>query len=52
MRLIREEFGKHKDRLNKRDVTSIEYLLRTGKARLKALSQPDVHNVTITHHNR
>jgi hypothetical protein len=49
VRLCREEFGKHKDRLTKRDVTSIEYLLRTGKARLKALGQPDVHNVTIMH---
>lgn len=41
---IHEEFNKYKN-LQRKDFTTIEYLLRTGKRRLQMFSQPDVKDI-------
>ncbi|KAG0263604.1 hypothetical protein BG011_008548 [Mortierella polycephala] len=43
---IRMEFRKHSE-VKQRDFATIEYLLRTGKRRLKVYSAPSIEDVTI-----
>ncbi|CCC67740.1 hypothetical protein NCAS_0A11820 [Naumovozyma castellii] len=41
---IHSEFGKHKN-LQRKDFTTIEYLLRVGNKKLKMYSQPELKDI-------